>query len=134
MYKIIAWNPMPNMNGAGFGIVLKPELKLAVAKSGLTQQNIDNWIKTHGNNLLLNHGWTIDPNSNPNTYIRVEWGQWGIEHITVPGNACGLDIDTGIGLKDGEMVLNPHNMDNLRQASVVLAVFTAIMEILDYEI
>jgi hypothetical protein len=25
--------------------------------------------------------------------IRVEWGEWGPEHISVPGNACALDID-----------------------------------------
>lgn len=51
--------------------------------------------------------------------IRVSWGEWGPEHITVPGNACGLDICYGMGMsrRQGGKFLAPHNVDNLQPAN-----------------
>jgi hypothetical protein len=132
MYRIIGWCPVPEMNGAGFTIALKPEIKEAVKKSGITQENINNWINTSGRLYLKHHGYNIPEDSPISFYIRISWGEWGIEHITVPGNACGLDIDDySIGIKEGEKALRPHNVDGLKQASLILAVFTSIAETLE---
>ena len=131
MYRIIGWCPIQEMNGAGFAIALKPEIKKAVKQSGIAQNEIDQWINTSGRMYLKHHGYDVG-NGSVGFYLRISWGEWGIEHITVPGNACGLDIDdSGLGIKEGEKALLPHNVDNLKQASLLLAVFTAIAEILE---
>ncbi len=132
MYRIKGWCPIPEMNGAGFAIVLKPEIKEAVRKSGIKQENVDFWINTAGRKYLKYHGYNIADDASVNFYIRISWGEWGIEHITVPGNACGLDLGSGTCfVNEGEKVLQPHNVDNLKQASLLLAVFVAFAEILE---
>lgn len=57
--------------------------------------------------------------------IRVQWGEWGPEHINVPGNACGLDIERSFcgGFKDGKSFV-PHNVDTINQAHLILVIFT----------
>lgn len=57
--------------------------------------------------------------------IRISWGEWGPEHITVPGNACGLDVEYGysFGAPPGGKVLLPHNVDSIYQASLLIVVF-----------
>ena len=54
----------------------------------------------------------------PNIALRISWGEWGLEHITVPGDACGLDIEhhTFGNTLDGP-VLQPHNIDTWNQKS-----------------
>lgn len=66
--------------------------------------------------------------------VRVTWGEWGPEHITVPGNACGLDLDSGIGAPCGGKVLNPHNIDTLSQVILLLTVFTWFADCLVMEL
>lgn len=60
--------------------------------------------------------------------IRVQWGEWGLEHITVPGNACGLDISEhgcfGARLGSSSRFLEPHNIDTTSQQVLLLTVFT----------
>jgi hypothetical protein len=61
----------------------------------------------------------------PGLDLRVTWGKWGPEHITVPGNACGLDVDeNGFGSPRDGACLNPHNVDSVNQAHLLLVVFT----------
>lgn len=60
----------------------------------------------------------------PRSSIQVRWGEWGPEHITIPGNACGLDIDQGLGAPRGGRVLLPHNVDSIHQAHLLLVIFT----------
>lgn len=61
--------------------------------------------------------------------LRVTWGKWGAEHIIVPGNACGLDVNTAgcFNLLKG-MTLLPHNIDSWTQKQLLLIVFTEIAE------
>jgi hypothetical protein len=134
------------MSGAGFCIQLFPEWKALVTECGLTQENIETAIGSMGRTWLDGCGFDsifdpdncgIDKDNNrapgPNSYplyrpnidLLVRWGEWGPEHITVPGNACGLDINTrAFGAPtDGAMLL-PHNVDSIRQAHLLLVVFT----------
>ena len=64
------------------------------------------------------------------TSIRVQWGAWGLEHISVPGNACGLDIEReGFGtFMPRAAMLTPHNIDCWRQKQLLLIVFTTFAE------
>lgn len=122
-----------------------------VEASEITQENIDHQIKTQGAGWLdaCGYGSMYDPDNcgfyadkskppgpntkrmhEPRTSIRVSWGKWGPEHITVPGNACGLDIDrNGFGcfLENG-VGLYPHNIDCWQQKNLLLIVFTEIAE------
>lgn len=131
MYQIISWNPTQKMNGCGFGIRLKPEFKEAVSKSDLSQEKVNNWIQRMGRMLLENHGYCVSDDDLVQCHIRIQFGEWGLEHIQVPGNACGLDIgnDTSFGTK----YLAPHNVDNLRQASLLLSIFTWFANYIDNE-
>lgn len=133
MYKIKGWFPIREMGGCGFNIVLTAEWKDSVSKSDLNQEKINNLIDNLGPKMLESHGY--DNISEPKYYLRVKWGEWGPEHITVPGNACGLDIDnSSIGCEEGEVCLSPHNVDSITQASMILTLFTRIAELLESEI
>jgi hypothetical protein len=134
------------MSGAGFHIQIWPEWKSLVAESGLEQKNcniaIENmgrvWLDGCGFNAMYDPDQSPDdrfakkkmgPNArplyDPRTSLRVKWGEWGTEHIDVPGNACGLDIDDRAMCRpEGGSVLLPHNVDSIKQAHILLVVFT----------
>lgn len=140
-----------DMGRCGFGIDLHPSWKEAVAACdwlGQPQVNegIKNmhraWLDGCGFNSIYdpdNSGFDRDKNKKPGPNARplydvhsihVRWGEWGPEHITVPGNACGLDIDRGFGGFLGGMSLVPHNVDSIAQAHLLLVVFTFFAETL----
>lgn len=128
MYHIKGYQPEPGMGAAGFSIQLWPEWKRAVAERKLTQADCNRAIENMGRSWLDGHGYSRildnEPLYKPRD-VRVSWGEWGPEHITVPGNACGLDIDRGniwAPHPDG-VVLSPHNVDSVAQASLLLTVF-----------
>jgi len=130
MYKIKGWNPNREnqMGGAGFSIVLTQKWKNAVSKSDLTQEKVDSFLQKIGDQFLKQHGF-----KGRISEVRISWGEWGIEHITVPGDACGLDIDEqGFCLCKGEVVLSPHNIDSLNQASLILTLFLWIADYLEF--
>lgn len=131
----------------GFTIDLFSQWKELVASSEMTQEKVNTLIKTDGRRWLDrcgynaifdpdNCGFQADkkkphgPNAHPlyeTSQIRVSWGEWGAEHITVPGNACGLDIDQRLfgRLTDGPSLV-PHNIDNWSQKQLLLIVFTEL--------
>lgn len=149
MYHIDGLCPRPEMGGCGFTIQLWPEFRVAVAKSGITQKMANTaitnlhrqWLDGCGYSAIydpdddpmeawkLKHGLIDKRKFGPNARpfydahsIRVSWGEWGPEHITVPGNACGLDLNRSY-VHDG-MALFPHNVDTRDQAMLLLVVFT----------
>lgn len=149
LYHISGLSPRGGMSGAGFSIQLWPKWKEAVSQSQLTQGNVNHAISTMGRMWLDNCGFNaiFDPdncgafekrNSKPgprarpmyqeNIDLMVKWGEWGPEHINVPGNACGLDIDSGFGAPPEGKVLHPHNVDTIRQAHLLLVVFLFFAE------
>lgn len=133
-----------SMGGWGFGIELWPAWKEAVARRSLTQEQVNTAVESLGRQWLDGCGFNqiFDPDNcgferdkakppgpnatpmyEPNLHLRVDWGEWGPEHITVPGNACGLDISRGAGGPIGGMCLYPHNVDSMQQAMLLLIVF-----------
>ncbi len=138
------------MSGAGFSIHLWPEWKLAVARWNTDQTAINTAIKSMHRSWLDGCGFDaiFDPSEDPQDKwkrekmgtarklskaarplydehsIQVQWGAWGPEHITIPGNACGLDISHGHGCPKEGRILGPHNVDSLAQAHLLLVVFT----------
>lgn len=147
MYSIDGLCPSGHpMGGYGFNIHLSPAFRDAVMKSELDQEKVDHVIKIYGQEWLQkcgfshyydpenctydNEGQSIPSKQTRPGYsprdIRVSWGEWGIEHLYVPGNACGLDLDRnscGCVYKDGEVLL-PHNVDSWGQVCLLLIVFT----------
>jgi hypothetical protein len=124
LYNITHWSPRQEMNGAGFSIELFPRWKEEIKISEINQENINNMIDK------LSPHWFDGVGYDPKLYkgsIRVTWGEWGPEHICVPGNACGLDISRGdIFAGEGGAMLYPHNVDSIKQASLILSVFIQI--------
>lgn len=122
----------------GFSVLLAPEFKQAVARSGLDNEKartaIENlgrdWLDGCGYDTLIEYDGKKEPLYKPHTSIRVDWGEWGPEHITVPGNACGLDLGSGIGAPPGGACLHPHNVDSMSQAMLLLTVFTWFAELI----
>ena len=102
----------------GFCVKLFPEFKQAVAASDIDQTKVDSLLKMQGKEWLSSCGFTGE-------YQRfaIQWGEWGPEHITVPGNACGLDISTGFGAPRNGATLEPHNVDSSNQKLLLLIVF-----------
>lgn len=137
------------MGGHGFCIDLHDNWRDLVAKCGLDQSKIDmlirncarGWLDCCGYDRIFdpdNCGAWADKNKRPgpdarpaydHRSIRVAWGEWGPEHITVPGNACGLDIERhGFGTFTGGAQLTPHNIDCWAQKQLLLIVFCRIAE------
>ena len=132
MYKIKSWLPSQRPNGASFYIVLTDKFRQAVEKSNLTQENMDALIVNLGNAILSSHGYQEVDKNMLLCNLRVKWGEYGPEHISVPGSDCGLDIDTHfVGQLPGEVALMPHNIDTIRQASMLLSIFIYIAEVLE---
>lgn len=129
MYRIKGWFPNGNMGGAGFYIILTQKWKEAVTKSDIDQKAVDNLIQSIGNDILQAHGYKSVEQHLLSCSLRVIWGEWGPEHIIVPGNACSLDINN----HDNEIVLTPHNIDTVSQASMLLTLFVYIAEVLESE-
>lgn len=133
------------MGRHGFTISLHDKWKCLVAESGLTQTEVNKSIEFLGSDWLDECGYNqmYDPDNcghladrskpsgpnakpmyDPRTSIRVTLGEWGLEHITVPGNACGLDIErrSFSSILRGA-ALTPHNIDCWRQKQLLLVVF-----------
>lgn len=139
-----------NMGGHGFCVDLSPSFREAVKASGITGEMINHQVKTMGRLWLdaSGHDARYDPDNipveidrknppanakplfEPLRDIRVAWGEWGPEHISVPGNACGLDIDRSgfFCMFDGGVCLQPHNVDSWRQKYLLTVAFTEIAE------
>jgi hypothetical protein len=147
MYSIVGLCPNREnpMGGYGFSIKLWPLFREMVASYPHNDQlSINKAIDTMGREWLDACGYSqiFDPNNcgvdanpkkkpgpksrpayQPNRDLRVQWGEWGPEHITVPGDACGLDIDQGLYSPHDGRILAPHNVDNWRQVQLLLITF-----------
>jgi len=143
-YSIYGLQPIRQLGGYGFCIRLWPEFKVAVANYNRTEAQIHTAVERLGRGWLDCCGYDkmFDPDNcgfdadkkaklgprtrrmyEPNRDLRVSWGNWGIEHISVPGDACGLDVGTGpMTPRDGR-ILTPHNVDCWRQVQLLLVVF-----------
>ena len=150
LYHIVGLSPQRQMSGAGFCIHLWPEWKEAVARWSKDQAAINTAIGRLHRGWLDGCGFDaiFDPNEDPldkwkrekagaarqyskearplydEHSIQVSWGEWGPEHINVPGNACGLDIDKGYSCPHDGRILGPHNVDSIAQAHLLLVIFT----------
>lgn len=150
-YDIEGLEPLDHVSVGrhAFCITLHPGWFELVRDSKLTQEWIDRVIGQRGRRWLDccgfdsmfdidNCGADADRSKPPGpraekSYkplqdLRVQWGPWGPEHIVVPGNACGLDLDTSGGAMatSGGRVLCPHNIDTWEQKNLLLIVFTFI--------
>jgi hypothetical protein len=141
------------MGHHGFTIDLHPKTPEIIKSSGITQEYINTFLNNMGRGWLDavgydaiydpdNYGYNADkkappgPNAHP-LYgvdsLQVQWGEWGPEHISVPGNACGLDLDRSCGnVFPGGKSLVPHNVDSWRQKYLFLIMFTEIAELVLY--
>ena len=137
-YQIISLCPRGDLGlgGWGFCIKLYSGFKVAVLESGIDQKQaytvVENmgrvWLDGCGFNKLFDHDDKKEFLFKPNRDLLISWGEWGPEHITVPGNACGLDIADGIMCPEDGKILVPHNIDAMRQAMLLLMVFTWFAE------
>ena len=134
------------MGAHGFLIKLYPGFRDLVSSSDITQERAFNAVGSLGRMWLdsCHYDGMFDPDNcghgadkskppgpnakklyEPNRDLRVDWGQWGLEHITVPGNSCGLDLDThAFGSPIDGAILVPHNIDSVWQKLLLLVVFT----------
>ena len=103
------------LDGCGYNAMFDPD-----------ESAMDRWEKEKAGKKV-----TLGPRAAP-LYdihsVRVSWGEWGPEHITVPGDACGLDIDRGFGYSPDGVALHPHNIDNMSQQILLLTIFTTIAD------
>lgn len=139
-YDIVGLCPRTDINIGchGFKINFHPKWKDLVLASGLDQTKINHAVNMLGNQWLDACGYDRMFEAyegerrriyEARSFIRVSWGTWGPEHITVPGNACGLNIETRpLGNPLGGPCLYPHNVDCWAQVQLLLITFTWIAE------
>jgi len=137
-YQIVGLCPVKDhlLGGWGFGIKLFPEFKECVKKSKINSDQSFKAVEQMGRIWLDSCGYGRKMSFNGkerylyevNMDLRVSWGDWGPEHITVPGDACGLDISDSIMGPTNGKYLSPHNVDTMNQAMLLLIVFTWFAE------
>lgn len=126
-YSIVGLSPRTDIDIGrhGFCIYLHDKFKWLVSIGNIDQSCVNHVIEQLGIEWLNACGYQ---NYKPRD-IRVSWGEWGPEHITVPGNACGLDIDhCALGNPLGGPALYPHNIDSWSQKQLLLIVFCYLVE------
>jgi hypothetical protein len=119
----------------GFSILLFPRFKEIILTSEIDDCMVSNaienmgrfWLDGCGYNSPFSHDGVVESLYEPRS-IRVSWGEWGPEHISVPGNACSLDLNDGLGKPPGGRILVPHNIDSMSQAMLLIMVFTWFAE------
>lgn len=118
-----------DMGGHGFNVDLTDKWPAAIKASGITQERVNAFVADNSDRWLRSCGYRAEIYS-PFS-IHVAWGEWGPEHINVPGNACGLDIDrhSFLCIFPNGKVLLPHNVDCWRQVQLILVVFTEIADL-----
>lgn len=126
------------MGGWGFNIQLFPAYKERVVGSlvtaeqvrGYVERQAEQWLDSCGYDQPFTCGGKVQRLYGASS-IQVSWGEWGPEHITVPGNACGLDIHRYYSSRapQGGKLLVSHNVDTMQQATLLLIVFTSISDI-----
>lgn len=127
MYLIRGLEPNPECMAAhSFCIELSPEWREMAAASGIDQESVNRKVGR------MEASWkkAVGINCKTSREIRVDWGDWGIRHVTVPGNACGLDIEErAFGtFIDNAAMLVPHNVDSWMQKKLILLAFCSIAE------
>ena len=128
-YLIRSLTPLTHVSiGAhAFCIDLHENWRSLVKRSGMTQEKADTHLAVMGRQWLTACGFKKIFEVGHD--LRIGWGEWGVEHITVPGNACGLDIEKdGFGTFTGGAQLVPHNVDSWQQKQLLLIVFCALAE------
>lgn len=145
MYCIRGYCHLPThlrVGAHGFAVDLSAEWPDLVRRAGITDEQIQHMLKEKAEHWLdaAGYGGHFTEESGlgsgrkyPARCVRVTWGEWGPEHITVPGNACGLDIEKrGFGsVYVGDCAtLQPHNVDSLSQKYLLTIVFTEIAYLL----
>ncbi len=105
MYCIRGYCHLPThlqIGAHGFAVDLSAEWPDLVRRAGITDEQIQHMLKEKAEHWLdaAGYGGHFTEESGPGSgrkyparCVRVTWGEWGPEHITVPGNACGLDIE-----------------------------------------
>ena len=136
LYHITGIQTFLEMHGFSFCIKLYPKWKECITKSGLKQENINRMINLRGREWLdgCGYGDVFDHDKTRKMYtpdydLRVAWGEWGPEHMSIPGiNAAGLDIDDVIDASRRGRCLYPHNVDTMGQAYLLITVFSKIAD------
>mgnify|MGYP001618786528 CR=1 FL=1 len=138
MYLIHNFCPRTNidMGRHGFTIELSPVWPELVKQSGITQKSVNQLIATLGNDWLDACGYNRLAEAGTRLYearssIRITWGEWGPHHLEVPGNACGLDIDSNCSspyhyLSRESRLLCSHNVDSWNQKNLLMIMFTEL--------
>lgn len=149
-YEIVHGIPRVGELGFGFQIRVWPAWREVVAAYSPTPGAQRAWLHHVGNDLLDACGYgepfqsfqsvaeelmgitpsSLIPAPTERLYdatrgaITFQWGAWGLEHITIPGNGCGLDIDETVALKpDGGVVLLTHNVDTMQQSYLLQCIY-----------
>lgn len=131
-YELMGFYPRTDISlGAwGFGVRLDAKFAAEVKKHKIAP-NIHDKMQEMGKELVS----TIFRGSEQRKWIRPPYNFWDdtclLTNVTVPGDACGLDMDHSdfIGLSRlGEysspydsVTYGPHNVDNMMQATALLA-------------
>ena len=127
MYHITHFAPPPDPGASAwsFSIKLWPQWRDMVTNSKITQEHAQNWLNGQGEDFRIRMGYVEEYYKHQ---IRIRWGEWGIHNVSVPGNACGLDIDDGFGSPIDGRILQPHNVDTQQQATLLLMIFLRFAE------
>jgi len=115
LWTIEGWTCSQEMHGGSFTIWASPKFLEVAREIEYDEEKIQERARL----IIKKAGFEIYE------YMKfLRFGEWGLMHFDVPGNACGLDFDYhgGDALRNGASFL-PHNVDNARQQSALMAIW-----------
>lgn len=112
-------------SAVNFKVKLWPEWRVVVfiAQKYAKPGAVATWEAAHVATLLKECDFDLTRYPPTHRAVKLGFGPWGLEHLTVPGASCGLDLEITNEPVDGR-VLTPHNVDNFRQAHLLQTIFS----------
>ena len=102
--------------GGSFELWVSPEF-LRVAKDIARDNDQKSRWQASARFILSQAGFQVEDYQ---TFLK--FGEWGLMHFEAPGNACGMDFEGDDVLLEGA-TFQPHNVDNPRQQSALMAIW-----------
>ena len=117
-WTIRSWECRFGGGGCAFSIWVSPKFLVAAKELGLTVDK-DRFLKS-AEYICKEAGFE---SSFP--VARLQWGEYGLMHIEVPGEASGLDYDYTYNheVERCGAKYSPHNVDSHRQQSALMAIW-----------
>ena len=131
-WKIDGWMCRQGDQGGSFSLWISPDF-ISTARSITVTLEMEIRLRQRALSILKDVGFD-DVRIGNSGDKWVTFGEFGLMHLSVPGDACGLDWDYGNhDVERNGARLTPHNVDTLTQQSALMGIWLMWAEFVESE-